>query len=55
MPRMRGGINPLRQNIFNNRRFGPAKEIANAHIQRGCYSIKIKLVIPQSKKSGDKG
>ena len=46
MARARGGINPLRQNIFNNRRFATAKEIANA---RNRYSIKIKLVNPQSR------
>ena len=47
MARARGGINPLRQNIFNNRRFATAKEIANA---RNRYSIKIKLVNPQSRR-----
>ena len=47
MPRTRGGINPLRRNIFNNQIFAAAKEFANAHNR---YSIKIKLVNPQSKK-----
>ena len=47
MARTRGGINPLRQNIFNNQRFAAAKEIANA---RNRYSIKIKLVNLQSKR-----
>ena len=47
MARTRGGINPLRRNIFNNQRFAAAKEIANA---RNRYSIKIKLVNLQSKR-----
>ena len=55
MARTRGGINPLRQNIFNNRSFAAAKEIANASIQRGHYSIKNKLVNLQSKRVQVKG
>ena len=47
MARTKGGINPLRQNIFNNRRFAAAKEIANA---RSCYSVKIKLINSQSRR-----
>ena len=47
MARTRGGINSLRRNIFNNRRFAAAKEITNA---RNRYSIRIKLISPQSKR-----
>ena len=50
MVRTREDINPLKRNIFNNQMFATAKEIANACIQRGRYSIKIKLVNPQSKR-----
>ena len=50
MARTRGDINPLKRNIFNNQMFAAAKEIANACVQRGRYSIKIKLVNPQSKR-----
>ena len=47
MARTRGGINPLKQNIFSNRKFATEKEIANACNR--C-SIIIKLVNSQSKK-----
>ena len=47
MARTKGDINLLMRNIFNNRRFPAAKKIANA---RNRYSIKIKLVNPQSRR-----
>ena len=47
MARTRRGLNPRRQNIFNNRRFAAAKKIPNA---RNRYSMKIKLVNSQSRR-----
>ena len=49
MARARGGINnAARQNIFNNQRFGAAKEFANAC--RRNRQNKIKFLLPQSKR-----
>ena len=48
----KGGINPFRQNIFNDQRFVAAKEIANACKR---YSIKIELLNPQSRRVQVKG
>ena len=50
MPRTRGGINPLRGNIFNNWRFAAAK--GNCKFLRSKRSLfnKIKLVNPRSKR-----
>ena len=47
MARTRGGINPLKRNIFK-KKFAAAKEIVNTNNR---YSIKIKLVNPQSRKA----
>ena len=49
MARTRGDINnAARRKMFNNRRFAAAKETANAH--RRNYQIKIKFLLPQSKR-----
>ena len=50
MVRTRGGIKPLKRNIFNNQKFAAARDIVNARVQRGFYSINIKLVHSQSQR-----